>query len=74
MDFTTIFVIAGVVIFAIFILIARLAIRWIIRLAIIGIIIIALLGGGVIWWWTNSLKPTPQQNRSRPSPTRRASH
>ncbi len=72
MDFTTIFIIAGVVLLAILFLIARLAIRWAIRLTIVGVIIIALVGGGLFWWWTNRLaaKPLKQQ---RPAPTRRAS-
>ncbi|MDQ2938331.1 MAG: hypothetical protein M3R67_12620 [Acidobacteriota bacterium] len=71
MSYTTIFVIAGVVLLIIFILIARLAIRWAIRLVIIGIIVVALLGSGVFWWWSNRLTSQPEQNRPRPAPSRR---
>lgn len=77
MDFTTIFIIAGVVLLAIFFLIARLAVRWMVRLAIIGVILIALIGGGGVWYWTTSLAPTPKP-RSRPTPratpTQRSAH
>lgn len=72
MDFTTIFVIAGVVLVAILFLIARLAIRWAIRLTIVGVIIIALVGGGLFWWWTNRLATKPPKQQ-RPAPARRAS-
>ena len=41
MTFTTIFIIAGVVLLFIFFLIAKLAIRWAIRVAIVGVILIA---------------------------------
>ena len=69
----SILIIGGVVLLAIFFLVVRLAIRWAIRVAIIGLILIALLGGGAFLWWTNRLTSKPQQNRPRPAPTRRAS-
>ena len=72
MNSTTIFIIGGVVLLVILFLIARLAIRWAIRLTIVGVILIALLGGGIFWWWTNSLTSKPQPNKPRPTPTRRA--
>jgi hypothetical protein len=71
MSFTTIFIIAGVVLLAIFILIARLTIRWVVRLAIITVILMALLGGAAFWWWTTRLAPVPPKSKPRPSPTRR---
>jgi hypothetical protein len=71
MDFTTIFIIAGVVLLAIFFLIARLAVRWIVRLIIIGVILAFLVGGGGLWWWTTRLAPTPKP-KPRPTPTRRS--
>ncbi len=68
MDFTTIFIIAGVVILAIFFLIARLAIRWALRLTIVGVILIAILGAGVFWWWSSSLTPpVPKRQKSAPA-------
>jgi predicted benzoate:H+ symporter BenE len=72
MTFTTIFIIAGVVLLAIFIVIARLAIRWAIRLAIVGVILFAIAGGGVFWWWSSRLVSKPSQTKPRPTPTRRA--
>jgi len=72
MSFTTIFIIAGVVILVIFFLIAKLAIRWAIRLAIIGIVLVALLGSGGFWWWSSRLAPKPVPNRPRSAPTKPA--
>jgi hypothetical protein len=72
MSFTTIFIIAGVVLLFIFILIARLAIRWSIRLTIMGLILVALIAGSLFWWWTTSLAPKPQP-RTRPTNLRRTS-
>jgi hypothetical protein len=71
MDFTTIFIIAGVVILAIFVLIARLAIRWALRLTIVGVILIAILGAGIFWWWSSSLTPNPVPKRQRSAPAKR---
>jgi hypothetical protein len=71
MDFTTIFIIGGVVIFAIFILIARLAIRWALRLTIVGVILVAILGAGIFWWWSSNLTPAPPPRRQRSAPANR---
>jgi hypothetical protein len=69
MSFTTISIIAGVVILAIFFLVAKLAIRWAIRVAIVGVIIVALLGAGGFWWWSSRLTAEPKPSRT---PARRA--
>jgi hypothetical protein len=73
MSFTTIFLIAGVVLLAIFFLIARLAIRWTLRLVVIAVILVALLGAGAFWWWSKRLTSGPEPNRRRAAPTKRAS-
>jgi hypothetical protein len=70
MSLETIFVIGGVITLAILFLIARLAIRWMVRLLIIGIVLIALLAGGLMLWWTTRLAPLPPR---KPAPTRRTS-
>ena len=72
MSFTTIFIIGAVVLLVIFVLIAKLAIRWAIRVAIIGIVLIALLGGGGFWWWSNRLAPKPVPARQRSTPAKSA--
>jgi hypothetical protein len=72
MDFTTIFIIAGVVLLAVFILIAKLALRWALRLVIVGVILIAIAGAGMFWWWSNRLTSKPEARRPRPAPTRTA--
>jgi hypothetical protein len=73
MSFTTIFIIAGIVLLAIFFLIARLAIRWAMRLAIFGVILTALVGAIIFWWWSSRLTSKPQPNRQRAAPRSRAS-
>jgi protein-S-isoprenylcysteine O-methyltransferase Ste14 len=73
MDFTTILIIWGVVLVAVLFLVIRLAVRWIVRMTIVGIILLALIGGGFFWWWTNRLSTPQPQNRQRAQPTRRAS-
>lgn len=73
MDFTTILIIGGVVLLAILVLIARLAVRSIVRMTIVGIILLALIGGGAFLWWTNRQPSKPQESRPRPASTRRAS-
>jgi membrane protein implicated in regulation of membrane protease activity len=71
MTFTTIFIIAGVVLLAIFILIAKLAVRWMIRVAIVGVILVAVLGAVGFWTWSNRLTAKPKPNRQPPASSRR---
>jgi hypothetical protein len=73
MTYNTIFLIGGVVLLVIFFLIARLAIRWAIRVAIVGVILIALLGAGGFWWWSSRLTSSPKPARQPSAPSRRAS-
>jgi len=73
MSFNTILIIAGVVLLLIFFLIARLAIRWAIRVAIVGVILLAIFGAGGFWWWSNRLTAKPKPNHQPSAPTRRAS-
>ena len=70
MTYTTIAIIAGVVILAIFILIAKLALRWALRLIIVGVILIAIAGAGGFWWWSNQLTTKSEPKRPRSSPAR----
>ncbi len=72
MSFTTIFLIAGAVLLVIFFLIAKLAIRWAIRVAIVGVILVALFGAGGFWWWSNRLTAKPKRNRQPATPSKKA--
>ncbi|HUE81884.1 MAG TPA: hypothetical protein VMM84_07200 [Pyrinomonadaceae bacterium] len=63
MSNTTILIIGGIVLAAVFILIARLAVRLMTRLVIVGVILIALLGGAGFLWWANRLTSEPPGNR-----------
>ena len=71
MSTTTLSIIVGLILLAIFIMVAKLAIRWAIRIVIVGAILIALLGVGGFWWWTNHLAPKPRPARPTATPTRR---
>ena len=71
MSSTTVFIIAGAILLAIFFLVAKLAIRWVVRIIIVGVILFALTGVAGFWWWTNRLAPAPQ-SRPRPTPTKRS--
>jgi protein-S-isoprenylcysteine O-methyltransferase Ste14 len=72
MSSTTIFIIAGTIMLAIFFLIARLAVRWATRLVMLGVIILALIGVGIFWWWGNRLASwSPSSNRQRAAPANR---
>jgi hypothetical protein len=70
---STIYIIGAVVLLAIFVLIARLTVRWLVRLAMIGVILIAIVGGAVFWWWTRSLS-SQSPPKARPTPTKRQTH
>jgi len=72
MSLPTISIIAGVILLAIFFLIARLAIRWVVRLTIVGVILVALIGVGIFWWWGNRLaSPSPPSNHQHSTPANR---
>lgn len=71
METSTIYIIGAVVLLVIFFLIARLTVRWLVRLTMIGVILIALVGGALFWWWTRSLSDKSQP-KPRSTPTKRA--
>jgi predicted benzoate:H+ symporter BenE len=73
MTFTTISIIGGVVLLVVFFLIAKLAIRWAIRVAIVGVILVALLGAGGFWWWSSRLTTKPKPTRQPAAPAKRTS-
>lgn len=72
MSTSTIYIIGAVVLLAIFVLIGRLAVRWVVRLTMIGVILIALVGGALFWWWTRSLSEKLPPAKPRPTPSKRA--
>jgi len=72
METSTIYIIGAVVLLAIFVLIARLAVRWVVRLTMIGVILVALAGGALFWWWTGSLSAKSPPPKPRPTPAKRA--
>lgn len=74
MSSTTIIIIAGAILLAVCFVIARLAIRWAVRLGMVGAIIVALLGVAGFWWWTNHLADKPAPARPSASPSRRSAN
>jgi protein-S-isoprenylcysteine O-methyltransferase Ste14 len=71
----TIAVIVGILILLgalwVFLFLARRAMRWAVRLALLGIVLLALLVGGIAWWWYGASETaTPQRERTAPA-TRR---
>jgi heme/copper-type cytochrome/quinol oxidase subunit 4 len=73
----TIAIVIGIIIliFAVwvFLFMARRAVRWAIRLALLGIVVLALLVGGLAWWWYyGSGSASAPVKETRPGATRRA--
>ena len=60
------FVVAGLVL----LLVWRM-VRFIMRLALVGVLILTLLVGALAWWYAAS-SSTPAQNQKRPASGRRA--
>ena len=74
MSTSTIYIIGAVVLLAIIVLIGRLAVRWLVRLTMIGVIVIALVGGAFFWWWTRSLSEKAAAPKPRPTPSKRSAN
>jgi energy-coupling factor transporter transmembrane protein EcfT len=53
---------------------ARLALRWIVRVILVGVLLLAIVGGGA-WWWLNQSSPQsetkPRQTSNRNSNSNR---
>ncbi len=69
MESSLVYAVVGGIALVLIFFIARLALRWAIRLVIIGLLIVAALGG-VAWWWLN--RTTQSDAKPRTTPTRRA--
>jgi ABC-type enterobactin transport system permease subunit len=69
METSLVYAVVGGIALVLIFFIARLAIRWAIRLIIIGLLIVAVLGG-VAWWWLS--RTTQSDAKPRATPTRRA--
>jgi heme/copper-type cytochrome/quinol oxidase subunit 4 len=58
---------------SVFLFMAKRAVRWAIRLALLGIVVLALLVGGLAWWWYyGSGSASAPLKETRPAATRRA--
>jgi energy-coupling factor transporter transmembrane protein EcfT len=70
MDHLFFFSILGGVAVVFLFVIARIALRWAVRFAVVCLLLLMVLGGAA-WWW---FKPVPQpEPKPRPAATRRAS-
>jgi multisubunit Na+/H+ antiporter MnhC subunit len=72
MDFPIIAAVLGVLSIGVLFLLARRALRFIVRLALVGVLILFLLIGGVTWWWYGSDDSSTQKGNSRPAKTGRS--
>ena len=64
-------IVVGVVALGLFFMIARRAVRWAVRLMLLGLLLLALLVGGVVWWWQGGAGESGQTD-NRPASGRRA--
>jgi energy-coupling factor transporter transmembrane protein EcfT len=69
MEISLVYAVVGGIVLVLIFFIARLAIRWAIRLVIIGLLLVAALGG-IGWWWLS--RTTQSDTKPRTTPTRRA--
>ena len=74
MSTSTIYIIGAVVLLAILVLIGKLAVGWLVRLTMIGVILIALVGGAFFWWWTRNLSDKTPTAKPRPTPGKRSAN
>ena len=63
-----IYAIAAGVALALIFIVVRVALRWAVRLALVGLLLVALLGG-LAWWWLN--RPSQSETSPHSTPTRR---
>jgi energy-coupling factor transporter transmembrane protein EcfT len=71
MDTTFVICIVAGIALVLLLFAARIALRWVIRLVIVGLMLLLALGG-VAWWWLNQSSRQPD-NKPRPTSNRRAS-
>lgn len=71
MDQTLIISLIAGIILVLLVFAARITLRWVVRLVIVGFILLLVLGGA-IWWWLKHSSPQPE-NRPRQTSGRRAS-
>jgi len=74
MSSTTVIIIASAILLAVGFVIAKMAVRWAVRLAMVGAILVALLGVAGFCWWSNYLADKTVPPRPRASPSRRSTN
>ena len=62
-----IFIICGVAL-VFFMFLAKIALRWVVRVIIVGVLLLVAIGG-VTWWWLNRSTAQPD-TKPRPTSTR----
>ncbi|HET6862543.1 MAG TPA: hypothetical protein VFH91_05830 [Pyrinomonadaceae bacterium] len=68
MDHTFLYSILAGIVFVFIIVAARLAFRWLVRIALVGIILLVVVGS-LAWWWFRG--PARPQTETRPTTSRR---
>jgi hypothetical protein len=69
MDHLFLYSILGGIALVFLVVIARVALRWAVRLALVCLLLLVVLGGAA-WWWSKSVSQT--ETKTRPASTRRA--
>ncbi len=70
MEFAIIVAVFGLLSIGVLFLLARRALRLMVRLALVGLLILFLLVGGLAWWWYGAGDSALRQNGNRPAGTR----
>ena len=70
MDFPIIAAVLGVLSIGVLFLLVRRALRFVVRLALLGVLILFLLTGGLAWWWYGG-DSSRQKGNSRQANTQR---
>jgi hypothetical protein len=73
MEFPVIIAVSAILIIGVLFLVARRALRLVVRLAIVGMLVLVLLAIGLAWWWYGSGNtPASKPYGGSPSGTRRS--
>ena len=70
MDFPVIVAVFGLLSIGMLFLLARRALRLLVRLALVGALLLLLAAGG-LWWWQGAGNPVSKQGDNRPANARR---
>jgi multisubunit Na+/H+ antiporter MnhC subunit len=71
MEFPIIVAVFGLLSIGVLFLLARRALRFVVRLMLVGALVLFLLIGGFAWWWYGANSPASKQSDHRSANARR---